>query len=824
MLEEELKNKVAARYFARFDCTGILKRIDFSVRPKPTKAAPEPPALLWAEAKQAPTDAFRMLAQLLVTIRQDAPGVEPPKFLGCFDCDHIHFLPYHAVLPVFNANDFDWTQTPSAVSEKSVETVRRLVSASAIVSYSLFGADDAEIADFVGRNFAAGGEAEALSTLVDKNNFIFVYQKWRTAVMLRIDMRWDTLRDQYALYDRDFFLAELNVDDYGTSDTSDDQVARPGFYITFDARRPKPYRIVRHDPQGLFDVALEAGFKAGGMEAYAGFWRRYKRPPAPEWWDFITGRLDLLVPQDVRERKGAFFTPQVWVEKSQEALARALGPDWQDEYVVWDCAAGTGNLLVGLSNKYNVYASTLDQQDVDVMKERARSGANLLEGHVFQFDFLNDPLDSPKIPASLREIIADPERRRKLVVYINPPYAEATNAKTVTGTGENKAGVANKTRAFEMYKGLIGKAAQELFAQFFVKILTELKNCVLGGFSTLKILQATNFQQFRAVFRARLESLFLVPANTFDNVKGQFPIGFFVWDTSREEVFVGREAVVYELKDGEVEQKGKKFIPAMGGGQRSLTEWLRKYGRAKSVVPPFCALLDTRGNDFQNQKYVDIKSQDFKITAHSTGVYVSCDNLLPICVYFAVRHVERASWLNDRDQFLYPDDAWEGDLEFQSDCLAFALFHSQNHVSCRQGVNHMIPFAEVEVDARERFKSHFLSDYIAGRLKPQAVGTGGLFASAPAEAGPMVFSDEAAAVMAAGRALWRYYHKWQTATPDASLYDIKEHFQGRDEKTGRMRASSDDQEYVRLMGALREAMAALAGHIRPKVYAYGFLR
>lgn len=821
MLEEELKNKVARRYFGRFDCTEILGRIDFAVRP--SGDAGRGRYLLWAEAKQAPTDAYRMIAQLLVTIARDAADLVPPKFLGCFDSEKLVVLPYHDALPVFQANDFDWTQTPSAVSPKSVETVRRLIPADRLTTFAL-GDDDGEIADFVSANFTLSGDENPLSTRVDRNNFIFIYQKWRRAVMPRIDMAWDRLRDKYALYDRDFFLAELNVDDCGTPDTADDRVARPGFYIVFDAASPKPYKIRRADPDGLFDVCLEVGFRSGGREAYADFWRRYKRPPADEWWSFITERLDLLVPQDVRERKGAFFTPQVWVERSQEALRRALGDNWQDDYVVWDCAAGTGNLLVGLSNKWNVYASTLDMQDVDVMKERARAGANLLEGHVFQFDFLNDPLDSPKIPASLREILADPERRRKLVVYINPPYAEATNAKTVTGTGENKAGVANKTMAFEQYKGLIGKAAQELFAQFFVKILTELKNCVLGEFSKLKILQATNFQQFRAVFRARLESLFLVPANTFDNVKGQFPIGFFVWDTSREEEFMGCEAVVYELKDGEVEQKGSKFISAMGGAQRSLTEWLRKYGKARSAVPPFCALLDTRGNDFQNQKYVDIKSQDFKITAHSTGVYVSRHNLLPVCVYFTVRHIEKASWLNDRDQFLYPDDAWEGDLEFQSDCLVFALFHSQNHVSCRQGVNHMIPFAEADVDARERFKSHFLSDYIAGRLKPQAEGEGCLFAPAPAEARPLEFSPAAGAVMDAGRELWRYYHKWQTATPDASLYDIKEHFQGRDEKTGRMRASSDDQEYVRLMGALREAMAALAGHIRPKVYAHGFLK
>jgi tRNA1(Val) A37 N6-methylase TrmN6 len=52
---------------------------------------------------------------------------------------------------------------------------------------------------------------------------------------------------------------------------------------------------------------------------------------------------------------------------------------------------------------------------------------NLLENHVFQFDFLND--DFSKLPQSLQDIINDDEKRKKLIVYINPPYAETDNRK-----------------------------------------------------------------------------------------------------------------------------------------------------------------------------------------------------------------------------------------------------------------------------------------------------------------------------------------------------------------------------------------------------------
>ena len=36
------------------------------------------------------------------------------------------------------------------------------------------------------------------------------------------------------------------------------------------------------------------------------------------------------------------------------------------------------------------------------------------------------------------------------------------------------------------------------------------------------------------------------PADTFDNVKGQFPIGFYIWDTNKKEDFEHIEADVYD--------------------------------------------------------------------------------------------------------------------------------------------------------------------------------------------------------------------------------------------------------------------------------------
>ena len=95
--EEELKNRVATVYFGRFDCTRIVGNIDFCVSPKrrdPRQMTfvPDPP-ILWAEAKNHPTDIYRMLAQLILTIKDEQKNdVEPPRFVGCFDNEIIAFV------------------------------------------------------------------------------------------------------------------------------------------------------------------------------------------------------------------------------------------------------------------------------------------------------------------------------------------------------------------------------------------------------------------------------------------------------------------------------------------------------------------------------------------------------------------------------------------------------------------------------------------------------------------------------------------------------------------------------------------------------------
>lgn len=802
LTEEPLKSKIAQLFFGKFTYQG--SKIDFIITQK-HKTLGEL-NLLWAEAKDGDKGSLdASFIQLILTIGKHRFHThQTPNFLGAFDGEKFAFLPFGEVQKVFVQNDIDWSVTPSNHKTQQFQTLlNSLESTLAKKQIFYYERDEKELKDFIAKNL----NSDHISKYqIDKNNFFNIYLKWREAVRDTISIEWDKAKTANIL-DADFYLADL------LSDQDKTIVEKLNTILDGDHYKMK---------KGInFFGALEndEAFFKDSQKAHKQFWSLYERPPRKEFWDYIIERRDLLVPQDIRERKGAFFTPSIWVAQSQAYLAKALGEDWQDEYYIWDCAGGTGNLLAGLTNARNIFCSTLDKSDIAIMHERIANGANLLENHIFQFDFLNDEFfdqkDSQgnivesKLPKPLQAILKDEKKRQKLIVYINPPYAEAPNARQIAGTGKNKSFVARGNFVSRYYQEILGRANNELFAQFFIRIYKEISGCVLASFSTLKYLNSQNFIRFRESFKARFLGGFITPADTFDNVKGKFPIGFLIWDTKHKEKLKETKLDIFD--------KGGQFL-----GQKnfyaenppSLNQWVKKFqSKDKEAI----ALIVSAAPDFQHQQQVAL------LTKAQKRYCFKCDekNLLSSCTYFAVRHALPHTWINHNDQFLYPKSQWQDDAEFQSDCLAFTLFHRKNRITGRDGINHFIPFSEKEVKAKSAFASNFMEHFITGKSSLNTA----LFSD-----GAIVFSQEAQAVLDAGRELFTYYHTYpfslyQTYYANASLYDIKEFFQGHN-KRGELNhpGESKDSYYKDLLAALTEALDTLAKRLEPKIYEYGFLR
>jgi len=322
--EEELKNKVGADWFKQFDTTEIIGNIDFTVFPKQHSlsfgegwggATP----LLWAEAKTGNFDIPTMFVQLILTIgkARTFDKTLPPAFLGAFDFKKMAFVPYINVQDIFYLNDFNWNVTPSNHETKEFKLIKERIEATLKSNTYVydFVNDEKDLITFIKNNVAKATTVSKIK--IDKNNFIPIYLRWLEILKPNIDVNWDDLK-KANIFDNDFYLADLFVDDRDTQNIDDDLTIRDNLFVVFQR---EGYKIAKENIKQMFDATINIKNK----ETYLQFWKRYKRPPIKEFQDYIIERRDLLVQQDIRERKGAFFTPRKWVELSQKYITDYLG-------------------------------------------------------------------------------------------------------------------------------------------------------------------------------------------------------------------------------------------------------------------------------------------------------------------------------------------------------------------------------------------------------------------------------------------------------------------------------------------------------------------
>ena len=377
-----------------------------------------------------------------------------------------------------------------------------------------------------------------------------------------------------------------------------------------------------------------------------------------------------------------------------------------------------------------------------------------------------------------------------------------------------KTGV-EQSKTNKKYANKLGQGNAELFVQFLTRIYFEIPNCKIAQFSTLKTVSGPHFEEFRKFFKVKFNKGFICPSKSFDNVKGKFPIGFMIWDTSIKKDIKKIRTDVYDLKRQKI---GTKYFYAHLNNSL-INDWVKPY-RADPKKNQLIGKFPFKGSDFQNQEMVQIVHNKMEYNTAAGQFLVNQKNVLVAAVYIAVRKCIQTNWIINGDQFLHPNKKWETDATFQSNCFVYTLF--TNKIQCKYGTNHWIPFTEKEINAREKMESNFMSKYISGKVDTEI--TYDLFSKVEADKQqPITFTTAGLAVFEAGKQLWKYYHAQPNCNVNAAYYDIREHFQGRNEK-GRMNNTSTDQTYWQLLSNLRYKLSLLVNEIEPKIYEYEFLK
>ena len=394
---------------------------------------------IWFEAKDKPTSSYAMFTQLLHYVQVALnKGDHIPPLLAVIDTEKAAIMKTEHVLPFLKKKTIKWGKSASQYPKEALDEVSTHIG-TYLVSYKLSTHEN----EFISTVKAAVKTGEIIRTQITPDNLKQVFDKWVEMIGREIS---GVAQENYNL----LFFADIMSD--GTISTHDDLSAT----------------LLHKNGAPVFSLDNRL-YELGNKEGYRQFWAIYHRPPEAEYRNYLLERRDSLIPIDERSFKGAFYTPLHVVDKAYDKLTETLGKNWQRDYIVWDMCCGVGNLEVKHSNPRNIFMSTLDQADVDVMK----ATKTCVAATRFQYDYLNDDINefgqidyglTKKLPQALRQAIADANAgkagAKKILVLINPPYAEATSSDTVTG-GENKTGVA-KTKFAAVAKRLYGKASNEV--------------------------------------------------------------------------------------------------------------------------------------------------------------------------------------------------------------------------------------------------------------------------------------------------------------------------------------------------------------------------
>lgn len=767
----------------------------------------------WFEAKLAPTPPAAMFAQLLSYVRAAIKkGDDIPPFLAVLDREKAALMETRHALPLFKDKDITWATAASQMSKATIAQIQPYIEAHFVV-YKI----DTHETEFIDAVKTGIREGKFIRTAITPDNLKQVFDKWVELIGRELG---GVDEVDYALV----FFADIMHD--GKAKVLENLPAR----LVYDGDTP------------LFMLGGKT-YELASIAGYRRFWAIYHRPPEQSHREYLLERRDSLLPIDERSFKGAYYTPLKVVDKAYDLLAKTLGKNWQEKYIVWDMCCGVGNLEVKHSNHRNVFMSTLDQADIDVM----RAAKTCVAATKFQYDYLNDDIDlglgcqfdynlTKKMPLALRQAIADskenPKTAKKIIVLINPPYAEAGNASNASisisgGKTSTKDGV-SKTIAACCMMDSYGKACNELFAQFMVRISQEIPNAILASFSTLKYVNAPNFEAFRKHWKAKYLGGFVVHSKAFDGLNGNFPIGFLVWDTSKKQKITQIET---EALDKNAKWVGEKYFFNIPNDQ-FLNVWLdRPRSNAIPVIPlkncispatskpsvktwadGAIAYMRCSVNDLQHaSQHTALFSSAF---SDGHGFYLTQENLWQAAVIFSVRQLITHTWLNHNDQFLQPTELLTS--AFKTDCLVWMLFHGRNLTASANGlewndakwniVNHFIPFTEVEVGAKSRFESAFMVDYLKDKK----------------------LSKEGAAVMDAGREVWRAYHAVQFERKireelklnrsDVGWYQIRKSLEAAGKSDANVGGTPFD------FSPFKAAYDALSEKLRPMVYELGFLK
>ena len=437
----------------------------------------------------------------------------------------------------------------------------------------------------------------------------------------------------------------------------------------------------------------KVAIKGDGFKSFFSYFNRNYTPQEKNKFAEISDRL---IEDTNRRNKGEFYTPTLFVDYAHKMISEQFGEDWKEKFVVWDNCSGTKNLTRDYFFK-ELYCSTLENAELEISERYNR------EATAFQFDFLNDSLD--KLPQGLKEAL---EQNKPIIFFINPPYATVADLSNKDNHTSKKGAV---TTMVQSQMKNFGKSSANLYAQFLYRIMMikkeySLTDCHIALFCKPTYLSGNAYKVFRSEFfkHFNYSNGVLFNASEFADVSDKWGINFTIWNCGECANKTNFVHTLIHNEDGEIITDGEKSLYNLDNAV-SARDWAKepiKGEKTYNTIPlksainvgntngtkltkDYLGCYVNGGNDVQHNGTFCYLISSACNTLTQPSFAVDRLNFDRVCANFSTRKLTIGNWINDKDEYLAPNEENEHYNEFVNDSIVYSLFHSSsNQSSLRQ--------------------------------------------------------------------------------------------------------------------------------------------
>ena len=602
----------------------------------------------------------KILVQVIYYLKKfELNGIELPNVVMVGDINECFVMHSNELLKYLD-KDIDWTVAPSSAHQKNPELVLEIVEDETINPY-VFWIDESFDFKNVVEKIHNLCENVKRYVRITEHNIASIFEYFRDRVLLKKD----------ALSANELVTVFIGLI------TNDE---------TYYLHPKKKNTLIT--PNGNIPV---------NSASFVSFFDQYAREYTPQERMNFTAIADRLIEDTTRRRQGAFFSPTKFVDFAHRMIEKELGENWRDEYVVYDCCCGSLNITRDYRFK-ELYCSTLDKGELEI------GSRYNLDATKWQMDFLNDGDECFD-----KGLIKTFKQNKPIVFFINPPYGTAG----IMGTTEHsRAGTNNTAIRDEMVNVKFG-GSENLQHQFMYRITKivqkyNLTNAYFALFSKPIWLSGSKQGKFLKNFSSQWEckDAYLFQASHFADVSDAWGISLTLWKSNNQATPITEYnmKLIDILDDGSIDIFGHHTI-YNSAFYNKASEWVKwpiknrndlidlpnitsgllldtKERGRKGLFNQLGCLLSSNNNVKANQMSVAFFSSPF---ADGHSACACAENFTRCTALFTARKLIEGNWINDKDEYLAPNENHSDYKRFEADSIVYSLFHnSSNQTSMRQ--------------------------------------------------------------------------------------------------------------------------------------------